>query len=134
MRLLLDTHIFLWFITDHPNLSKKAVNMIEVADEVYISSISMWEIAIKQKIGKLNLKVSMQRIADMISENNFQELSLTVAHTLYTLKLDNIHQDPFDRILIAQAMAEPLTLLTADKHLCPYSSLVELVDCQLDTP
>ena len=127
MRLLLDTHIFLWFINDDPNLSTKAANMIEVADEVYISSISIWEIAIKKKIGKLNIKVSMQKIADMIQENDFQALPLTVAHTLYTLKLNDFQQDPFDRILIAQAMAEPLTLLTADKQLCPYSSLVELV-------
>lgn len=126
MRLLLDTHIFLWWVTDSRKLSKEIRARITQATEVYISSASIWELSIKIKLKKLNADIT--QLVDEISNSGFSELSITGRHAAFIYQLPLIHQDPFDRILIAQAMCEPLTLITCDPLLQKYSGLVEVVD------
>lgn len=125
MRLLIDTHVYLWWLQDSPKLTEKARIKIQDAAEVYVSSASIWEATIKASIGKLSVDVN-QLVAE-ISRSGFQELPITAAHAAMVARLPDIHKDPFDRILIAQAMSEPLRFLTADAVLNAYSELVDLV-------
>jgi PIN domain nuclease of toxin-antitoxin system len=125
MKLLIDTHIYLWWLQDSAKLSEKARDQIQDATEVYVSSASIWEATIKASIGKLS--VDVDQLVIEISRSGFQELPITAAHAAMVARLPDIHKDPFDRILIAQAMSEPLRFLTADGILKSYSELVELV-------
>lgn len=125
MRLLLDTHVFLWCAKDDRKLSKSARSKIQHATEVYVSSASIWEAAIKIKLNKL--EADIDALVAAISDCGFSELSVTCQHAAEVTRLADFHRDPFDRILIAQATIEPLILLTADSLLLPYSKLVELV-------
>lgn len=125
MRILLDTHIYLWWLEDHIKLSSKARELIQSADEVYVSSASIWEAAIKISIGKLEADVSA--LAQQISLNGFIELPVSAKHAVQIAQLPNHHRDPFDRMLVAQAMTEPLRLLSADTQVAQYSELVDLV-------
>ncbi len=122
VRLLLDTHVFLWSVGDDPRLSKKARSLICAADEVFISSASIWEASIKAGIGKLDVDIDL--LVNEIANSGFLELPVRAAHAAYTRHLPDIHRDPFDRLLIAQAMTEPLRLVTADGQLEKYTDLV----------
>ncbi len=126
MHLLLDTHVFLWCIKNDRRLSKATKTKILQADEVYISSASIWEATIKVKLKKLD--VDIEKIVEAISSSGFLELPVTVQHAAAVSRLSDIHRDPFDRILIAQSMCEPLTFLTADAELKNYSDLVEVIN------
>lgn len=126
MRILLDTHVFLWSIKDDRRLTKQARNKILSASEVYVSSASIWEAAIKIQLKKLD--VDMENLLEAIAQSGFLELPITIHHAAVLLRLSGIHRDPFDRILIAQAIYEPLTFLTADSQLRKYSELVELIE------
>jgi PIN domain nuclease of toxin-antitoxin system len=123
--MLLDTHIFLWWVGGDKKLPKVSVNKIKEAEEVYVSSASIWEIAIKMRIGKIS--GNMDALIQEIHDNHFLELPVTAQHAAVTLELPDIHRDLFDRILIAQAISEPLMFLTADSVLKKYSQLVEVV-------
>lgn len=123
MRLLLDTHIFLWSISDDERLSRKARSKIMQAADVYVSSASIWEVAIKVKLGKLQADVL--KLVEAITSSGFVELPVTAYHAATVATLADLHRDPFDRILIAQALSEPLTLLTGDAQLKGYSDLVD---------
>lgn len=125
MRLLLDTHIFLWWVKGDKKLSKTAKEKIQEAEEVYISSASVWEIAIKTRLGKISGDVDV--LIEEIQGSYFRELPVTSRHAAATLKIPDVHRDPFDRILIAQAISEPLVFLTSDSTLTKYSELVEIV-------
>jgi PIN domain nuclease of toxin-antitoxin system len=125
MNLLLDTHIFIWCVDDDPKLSATAWAMIETADAAYVSSASLWEATIKYQLGKLN--VDPERLASAVSASGFLELSISLRHAVAVGRLPALHRDPFDRLLLAQAISEPLHLLTADSQLVPYSALVHLV-------
>jgi PIN domain nuclease of toxin-antitoxin system len=125
MRLLLDTHIYLRWLEDSPALPASARKMIETAETVFISSASLWESAIKSGIGKLD--VNQEELVSGIRESGFVELPVRSEHTVALLRLDNHHKDPFDRMLLAQAISEPLHLLTADSILARYSELVIVV-------
>ncbi|MES2345205.1 MAG: type II toxin-antitoxin system VapC family toxin [Chlamydiota bacterium] len=125
MKLLLDTHIFLWSVLDNRKLTKKAKSIITQAEKVYVSSASIWEIAIKQGLKKIDGDLS--QLIQAITDSGFYELPVRTAHAAMILQLPNLHRDPFDRLLIAQAKAEPLFFLTADKQLQEYSSLVSLI-------
>lgn len=125
MRLLLDTHIFIWCVDDDPKLSPVAWSMIEAADAVFVSSASLWEATIKHQLGKL--AVAPERLAAAVPASGFIELPITFAHAVAVGSLSAHHRDPFDRMLLAQAISEPLHLLTADAQLEPYSALVRLV-------
>ena len=122
MRLLLDTHIFYWWFYEPKRLSRKAFKTIKGAEEVFVSSASLWEIAIKVRLGKMN--ADPQKLFDQIKENDFQELPVWSRHALLVATRPMHHADPFDRILIAQAISEPLHLLTVDAQLKQYSELV----------
>lgn len=125
MRLLLDTHIFLWCIKNDRRLSKEIKSKITKSSDVYISSASIWEITIKVKLKKLDANI--ERVIQAISESGFMELPITAQHAAMVSHLPNIHRDPFDRMLIAQAISEPLTFLTANASLRNYSDLVEVI-------
>ena len=125
MRLLLDTHVFLWCIKNDRRLSKITRSKILQATDVYVSSASIWEATIKIKLNKLDADVD--QLVEAIPESGFLELPVTVHHAAAVSRLPDIHRDPFDRILIAQAIVEPLTFLTADAELKNYSDLVEVI-------
>ena len=125
MRLLLDTQLFLWSVADSPRLSAEARRSILSADEVYVSAASIWETAIKAGLGKI--QGDMAQLAEAIGGSGFVELPVTALHAARVAELPSHHRDPFDRLLLAQAMTEPLVLLTADAALLPYSDLVRLV-------
>ena len=125
MRLLLDTHIYLWYLAASRKLPRAVLKRIEIAEIVYISAASIWEASIQIKQGRLQAN-SKDLIAGMTS-SGFIELPISAIHSAFAANLPEHHRDPFDRMLIAQAMSEPLKLLTADKILCRYSDLVEVV-------
>lgn len=125
MNVLLDTHLFIWWLKDDKRLSKKASTLISNAHEIFISSASIWEAGIKIQLGKL--EVDINALVDSIEKEGFVALPITPLHASYVAKLPSHHRDPFDRMLIAQAICEPLHLLTVDEKLKAYSELVVLV-------
>jgi len=122
LRILLDTHIYLWWLDDSPQLSPAARTMIQEAETVYISSATLWEAVIKIGLGKL--EADPAELVTGISESGFEPLPITPEHALALTGLANHHKDPFDRMLIAQAISEPLRLVTMDAVLSAYSELV----------
>lgn len=125
MRILLDTHVFLWYTKSDRKLTLKSKDMIQNAVEVYVSSASIWEATIKVKLGKLD--VNIDDLVKAISSSGFLELPITAEHAAATIHLSDFYRDPFDRILLAQAITEPLTFLTADELLKGYSKLVTII-------
>jgi len=109
LRLLLDTHTFLWW--DEDALPKSVRRRIEGADEVFVSAASAWEVAIKSALGKI---VAKAQIGDAIADYGFTALPITVAHADAVRRLPLHHRDPFDRMLIAQAQLESLTIVSRD--------------------
>ena len=122
MRVLLDTQMYLWFLTDSGKLSKKARAQISAADEVFVSAASIWEASIKMSIGKLSGDID--ELVTAIEVCGFAELPILAKHAALTATLPPHHRDPFDRLLIAQAIYEPMHLLTSDRQLEQYSALV----------
>jgi len=122
MHILLDTHIYLLHVSDDELLSKEAKSLILEAESIHISAASLWEIAIKMKLGKLN--ADLERLIAEMESSGFMELPVTSRHAAQVAKLPLIHSDPFDRLLVAQAMSEPMYLVTTDRQLPQYSSLV----------
>ena len=122
MRLLLDTQILYWFFYEPKKLSPKAMQHLTAAEAVLVSSVSVWEIAIKVRIGKM--KADPRRMVERFDAAGFGELPIYSRHAAAVSDLPLHHGDPFDRLLIAQAMSEPLHLLTTDAQLKPYSHLV----------
>lgn len=125
MQVLLDTHLFIWWLKDDAQLSKKARTIITNADIVYISSVSIWEAAIKIQLGKLDANI--EELVNAIDSEGFTELPLLAKQAALVKALPAIHRDPFDRMLIAQAISEPLRFLTSDKILKNHSELVEII-------
>ena len=122
MRLLLDTNILFWAFYEGEKLSGIAREVIENAEAIFVSSASIWEIGIKVRLGKMN--VNPVELAERLPEANFQELPIFNSHVVLVANMPLHHKDPFDRLLIAQAMTEQFHLLTADTKLKPYSNLV----------
>jgi PIN domain nuclease of toxin-antitoxin system len=122
MRLLLDTHVLLWVMSDDSALSPVARATISAAEVVFASSGSIWEVAIKAGLGKLEIDVGL--FARQLRVAGFEPLDFTWSHAELVRQLPDIHRDPFDRMLIAQAISEPLRFMTADKLLAQYSELV----------
>ncbi|MBA3585022.1 MAG: type II toxin-antitoxin system VapC family toxin [Gemmatimonadetes bacterium] len=122
MKLLLDTHAWLWMVSEPESLSREAVSLIENRDnELLFSAASSWEIAIKHTLGKLALPSSPSRyVPDQIEKTGVSPLRVEHAHALRVAELPDHHRDPFDRLLIAQAQLEGATLLTADRQFEPY--------------
>jgi PIN domain nuclease of toxin-antitoxin system len=125
VKLLLDTHIALWAITDDLKLPKKAADLIEdQSNELFVSTGSLWEIAIKYAVGRGSMPISAKEALGYFLGASFQMLDITTAHALGVEALPPLHADPFDRILIAQALSEPLRLLTHDKMVARYSDSI----------
>jgi PIN domain nuclease of toxin-antitoxin system len=119
MRLLLDTHVALWWCVDDARLSHGAREAIADAERVFVSAASAWEIAIKAAIGRLKLNLKAP-FATLIADSGFDELDVTFQHAAATGKLPRHHADPFDRLLIAQALTESLTIVSHDRQLQAY--------------
>lgn len=125
MRVLLDTHILLWCLADDPKLSNQARRLIENATEVYISAASYWELAIKIGLGKL--EVDLLEIRQAAEQSGLMEVPISSEHAIAILGLANHHKDPFDRLIVATAITEPMRLITADKLVAQYTELATLV-------
>lgn len=121
MRLLLDTHVILWWQRDDHRLKREARKAIATADIVWVSAVSGWEVSIKAALGRLQL---IEPFSILMGVDDFTELPLTVRHTEQLGALPVHHADPFDRMLIAQALVERATLVTHDRQLEPYGAQV----------
>ncbi len=125
MNLLLDTHVALWAITDSPKLPKKAREMIESPkSSVWISAATVWEIAIKHSLGRGDMPVSSQDALRYFRESGYRFLPVEPEHAAAVEDLQPHHGDPFDRILVAQAITEPMRLITHDPMVARYSDTI----------
>ncbi|MGH9322155.1 MAG: type II toxin-antitoxin system VapC family toxin [Vicinamibacteria bacterium] len=122
MKVLLDTHAFLWWVTDDPRLSSRARELIqEGGSPVFFSAASAWEMAIKARIGKLSLPQPAQAfVREQLHRNGFTSLAVEVGHALQVGELPAHHRDPFDRLLVAQSQMEKLPLLSSDPLISQY--------------
>lgn len=122
MKALLDTHTFLWWNLDAPQLSSTAREIIgDGRNEIFLSAASAWEIAIKYARGRLELPETPEvYVPNRMTRHNFSPLPIHLSHALQVYKLPDIHQDPFDRLLVAQSQLEDLTLLTTDQEVARY--------------
>jgi PIN domain nuclease of toxin-antitoxin system len=128
MNLLLDTHIALWAITDDARLPNIARELIASPDSfVWVSVASIWEIAIKRALGRGDMPVSSQQALEFFKLSGYRVLPIEAAHALAVENLPAHHQDPFDRILVAQALSEPMRLITRDPKVALYSDTIILV-------
>lgn len=125
MRLLLDTHIIIWALSEPDKLSAEAKSLIQNAEQLFVSSASIWEMSIKVGLGKL--EVDLDEITAELRAMGVVELPISWEHSKRVQKLAPHHRDPFDRLLIAQAVHEPLILITHDEILAKYTDLVRLV-------
>lgn len=121
MKFLLDTHAFLWFVNDSQQLSLEAKNLIESDVDLFLSIASLWEIAIKMSLGKLTLPDTYDKfIHQQIGLNDVEILPINLAHLNVVATLPFHHRDPFDRLLIAQAMVENVPIVSADSFFDAY--------------
>jgi PIN domain nuclease of toxin-antitoxin system len=128
MRLLVDTHLLLWAAASSRRLPRAARRLLEdPANEVLFSAASLWEIVIKAALRKADFKVDVGRLRPALAEMGFTELPVSGAHAERLASLPLIHRDPFDRMLVAQSLAEPLVLLTNDAVLADYGDVVKVV-------
>lgn len=128
MRILLDTQVALWALTDSPCLSALArTRILDAANTIHFSAATVWEIAIKHRLGRGDMPVSGADAAALFREAGYLELPVTAIHAAATENLPAHHADPFDRLLVAQAIEEPLRLLTHDRQLLQYGDVVEFV-------
>ena len=124
-RLLLDTEVLIWWDENNPSLGGNARAAIQNADAVYVSAASAWEVAIKSAIGKLRTR---RQLATAVADGGFEELPISFAHAQAVGELAPHHKDPFDRLIIAAARVEGLTVVTSDEKLKPYD--VRLIDAR----
>jgi len=123
MRLLIDTHLLLWAAND--TLPKQAVPFFTDRDnELFFSSANIWEVVIKKGLDRPDFQINPNDLYCGLVNNGYNELTVTSHHTLLTAHLPPFHKDPFDRILIAQAMAEGLSLLSSDEVVSQYSTVI----------
>lgn len=121
MRNILDTHTLIWFLNGDEQLSMKAKKAIEKSGTVnFVSIASLWEMAIKTSLGKLEMKSNYSKVAELLEDNGFQILPITFADTLLLLSLPFHHKDPFDRIIITQSISNNLTIITRDQYFSQY--------------
>jgi PIN domain nuclease of toxin-antitoxin system len=128
MRLLLDTHILLWALSEPSKLSRAArQSLLDPANVVLFSAASIWEIAIKSQLRRSDFAADPDEVTRAAEASGFDELPVRAQHAALTGRLPAHHRDPFDRLLIAQALCEPARLLTVDAALRPYSELVTVL-------
>jgi PIN domain nuclease of toxin-antitoxin system len=124
LKILLDTNIVLWTAVTSKRLSREAKRIIERAESVHVSSVSIWEIGTKVALGKL--EVDVDELLRTLNDRSFEQLPVTWEHARVFSWLPVHHRDPFDRMLVAQAMSEPLILLTHDETLSAYGDIVRV--------
>lgn len=125
MNLLLDTHVALWAITDSPKLPPQAGTLIQAPTSiVWVSVASVWEIAIKHALGRGDMPVSGREAIDYFRESGYRFLAIEAEHAAAVEALPAHHQDPFDRLLVAQALVEPMRLMTRDPLVSRYSDTI----------
>ncbi len=124
MNLLLDTHILLWWLADDSRLPARARKAIETSNLSFVSAATAWEIGIKSALKKLEFRGDLE---SQLTLNDFLPLPVTIAHAIAASRLPRHHNDPFDRMLVAQSSIEGLTLITVDKRLAAYKAQVMLV-------
>jgi PIN domain nuclease of toxin-antitoxin system len=128
MRLLLDTHVLLWTIAESRRLSSTARALIGEPDNALtFSSVSLWEVAIKAERGRDDFRIDVSSLRRSLFDNEYAELSMTGAHAVALGSLPPIHRDRFDRMLVAQAIVEGLTLVTSDPAVAKYPGPIRLV-------
>ena len=122
MRVLLDTHVLLWYLSSDPKLSEKAKDIIaDKSNNCYFSLASLWEIVIKLDLNKLRLPMAFEKFADYLISKEFQILPIQLADLKVLRGLPAYHRDPFDRILIAQAIQENIPVISAAQHFSAYA-------------
>ena len=118
MNLLLDTHVLLWWLSDHPNLSQRAKTVITNGQNlVFVSAAVIWKIQIKHVLGKIKIPSNFRKV---LEQQEFELLDITVEHAYAVADLPLHHRDPFDRMLVAQAKLEGMTIVTRDNHIKKY--------------
>ena len=128
MNVLLDTHVALWAITDSPKLSESARSILESAKTtIWVSVASLWEITIEHSLGRGSMPVSGPEARRYFEESGFKFLSIEMEHVLAVQSLASHHHDPFDRILVAQALSEPMRLMTHDSMVAKYGDSIILI-------
>ena len=128
MRLLIDTHLLIWAADGIERLSAEAIELMDDPENVLIFSVaSIWEVAIKQALSRSDFSADASLMRRGLLESGYEELPINAAHAIAVANLPGIHNDPFDRMLIAQAGTEGLLLLTADRRLAAYPGPVRLV-------
>ena len=128
MRVLLDTHIVLWALTDDRRLTEKARELIiDPGNTVHVSAACVWEIAIKHGLGRGNMPIGPEPAMAWCLESGYRMLSVSAEHAAAVHTLPAHHQDPFDRIMVAQALREPMRLLTHDAQVARYDPSILLV-------
>jgi PIN domain nuclease of toxin-antitoxin system len=128
MKLLLDTHLLLWAAGEPQRLSKQARRLIDNPDnELLFSAASLWEVAIKRGLGREDFKVDVRLLRRGLLDNGYSELPIISDHVVATESLPLIHKDPFDRVLVAQATVEGITLLTIDSLVSQYPGPIRTV-------
>lgn len=128
MKLLLDTHLLLWAAGDPDRLSTRARTLIEnTSNELHFSVASLWEIAIKRGLGRTDFRVEPRLLRRALLDNGYVEITIAADHALGVEALPDLHKDPFDRLLIAQARSEGITLLTSDAQIAEYGDAIRLV-------
>jgi len=128
LNLLLDTHILLWAAARPEKLSRKTLRLFDDPDNTLVfSAASLWEIVIKQSLGRDDFDVNARQLRRGLLDNGYNELLVTSTHALALDDLPPLHKDPFDRMLLAQSRVEGFTLLTADKQILQYPGLIQKV-------
>ena len=128
MKLLLDTHLLLWAAGQSQHLSKTARDLIEnPQNELFFSAASIWEITIKNGLGRADFQVDVSVLRRSLLDNGYAELMINSEHAVYVKSLPPIHKDPFDRMLIAQSSVEGITLLTSDATVAEYVGSIRKV-------
>ena len=124
-RFLIDTNVVIWLSENNPRIEQIKSLLLSRESQVFISTVSWWEIAIKVRAGKLT--VDLEQLRSQAKNHNFSELPITSAYMKAYLELPNLHKDPFDHMLLAQAISSPMRLITGDPLLAEYSSLVMVI-------
>lgn len=128
MRILLDTHLLLWAMAASRKLPRNVKSqLLDSHNDIYYSAASLWEIAIKRGLQRADFRIDIEALMEALPASGFLELPITAAHAAGVARLPPIHKDPFDRLLVAQSMAEPLTLLTNDAVLADYWDGVKVI-------
>ena len=123
MRYLLDTHAIIWYFENSPQLPQTMKELIKSPEnDIYVCSVSLWEIAIKINLGKLKLSITFDELVRDVKRSDFSVLQIEDEHLLKLSELPFIHKDPFDRMIISAALAESLTIITIDENIKKYGA------------